>query len=797
MWISLLFFVKRSIIMAQGRKITAAVLALVMAVSVLLPFNALPSFADDGKVVALANSASSTASSYDLNSVINQYSDVIDRIEAGLKNHDEYIDIYNGVDNKLPAEDIFAVIDYFRYYKLCYYLDPVNIHYTWDGTYIVKYTPDYIYSADEIAAYDDQLYSVMDSVVSKAQSLPTDVEKLLYIHNFIVDTVTYDNTVVVTEVTDDEGNTVQQTSTGILEQNNAYGAMVLHCSMCEGYAESFSYMANKLGIPTYVITSSAIGHAWNLVYLDGYYYHVDCTWDDPSVSNQNYVSNPLSGYAQNKNFLCSDSEIISTGHVPSSWTSTSGTDWTVSGVSVYGIAANSDKYSSLEFKTQNTLTHYADGAWYYAYNGDTASSPSTVNFKIYKVQFLSNSSYRISTGRSINSCYKTSSGGWYSMFYSTLQDVEGSVYYSTADGIYKLVEGGAQDGSGDLRILKNNVDQNLFDFDIDTASGTFSVLYGDTITAFSATSANVVTYNNAAYFCQAEGHRYSAKVDSELTDETDGVTCYTCVMCSTSYRDVVYCKLTMINFFNAALNSCSTDTNYNFIADVNHDGFVNVRDYALIINGEYINELNWQGTVHEHSAVIDAAVPATCSSTGLTQGSHCSVCGEVLVTQTTVPMLEHTWNEGTFVASSSQSGASIVYVCTACGTTKSITATGWQLINGSYYFYDDNGYPYTGFCTIGSTTYYFNSSGVMQTGWQQVNGTWYYFDSQGAMQTGWQQIGGSWYYFNTSGAMQTGWLKVGGSWYYLESSGKMLANTSKVINGKTYYFNSSGVCTNP
>ncbi|PEM68763.1 hypothetical protein CN632_25335, partial [Bacillus pseudomycoides] len=41
------------------------------------------------------------------------------------------------------------------------------------------------------------------------------------------------------------------------------------------------------------------------------------------------------------------------------------------------------------------------------------------------------------------------------------------------------------------------------------------------------------------------------------------------------------------------------------------------------------------------------------------------------------------------------------------------------------------------------------------TGWKQIDGKWYYFNSSGAMQTDWQQVNGIWYYFNSSGAMQT------------------------------------------
>ena len=73
----------------------------------------------------------------------------------------------------------------------------------------------------------------------------------------------------------------------------------------------------------------------------------------------------------------------------------------------------------------------------------------------------------------------------------------------------------------------------------------------------------------------------------------------------------------------------------------------------------------------EHTEAIDAAVAPTCTETGLTEGSHCSVCEKVLVEQEVVPALDHDWDDGevTTPATCTQEGV-ITYTCTRCGETK-------------------------------------------------------------------------------------------------------------------------------
>lgn len=65
--------------------------------------------------------------------------------------------------------------------------------------------------------------------------------------------------------------------------HNLYGVLVNRLAVCDGYSKAFQYLLYQAGVPCLFVTgqSQGEGHAWNLVQLDGAYYHVDITWDDP------------------------------------------------------------------------------------------------------------------------------------------------------------------------------------------------------------------------------------------------------------------------------------------------------------------------------------------------------------------------------------------------------------------------------------------------------------------------------------------------------------------------------------
>ncbi|MCH3922238.1 hypothetical protein [Limosilactobacillus sp.] len=138
-----------------------------------------------------------------------------------------------------------------------------------------------------------------------------------------------------------------------------------------------------------------------------------------------------------------------------------------------------------------------------------------------------------------------------------------------------------------------------------------------------------------------------------------------------------------------------------------------------------------------------------------------------------------------------------------------ILATGWQKINGRwYYFVNSEDYQLvdgtyagngpaaaTGWQKINNRWYYFDPTNAWgDTGWQYLNGNWYYFDWNNAWaETGWQWINGHWYYFDNNNAWALkGWQKINGSWYYFDPTNAWMVTGTQTINGKTYTFNSDG-----
>ena len=98
---------------------------------------------------------------------------------------------------------------------------------------------------------------------------------------------------------------------------NIYGALINKSVVCEGYAEAFKYIMDELDIPCILVVGKAQNsegnienHEWNYVEIDGKWYAVDVTWDDPIV---------LSGYLTNSikhKYFLKGSNTMNSNHSP-------------------------------------------------------------------------------------------------------------------------------------------------------------------------------------------------------------------------------------------------------------------------------------------------------------------------------------------------------------------------------------------------------------------------------------------------------------------------------------------------
>lgn len=91
-----------------------------------------------------------------------------------------------------------------------------------------------------------------------------------------------------------------------LSYDNMYTFFKNSCGTCQGYTFAFAACLREVGIECTFAASDGMSHIWNLVRIDGEWYHADLTWDDtPEVF----------AYCDYKNFLKSDDFMVQSGHL--------------------------------------------------------------------------------------------------------------------------------------------------------------------------------------------------------------------------------------------------------------------------------------------------------------------------------------------------------------------------------------------------------------------------------------------------------------------------------------------------
>lgn len=243
-------------------------------------------------------------------------------------------------------------------------------------------------------SYDeDAIESEVEDVLSMIDENMSDVEKVLFIHDYLCVDVEY-------AYADYNNDSVSK------DAHNLKGALLDKIAVCDGYASAFQYYMSRLSIPCNIITGTSNGgdHAWNQVCLDGKWYLVDVTWDDPVWDFYGNVQ---------KNYFLKSADAFSSH----AWSEND-----------YEICSDTT-YDDAFWNGVNAQMLYQDGVWYYV----------GADGNLYQHDFNMDSL----TEKGLN---VTQIGGKWYLFGSTTQSWVGNfsklalrknlIYYSQPDGIY-------------------------------------------------------------------------------------------------------------------------------------------------------------------------------------------------------------------------------------------------------------------------------------------------------------------------------------------------------------------------
>lgn len=575
----------------------------------------------------------------------------------------------------------------------------------------------YSYTADEYhEMYEKTEKAANEMVADLVNSGLSDVEKALLIHDRMVAFCEYDYDNYLTDSIP-------------MSSRNIYGVLVLGDAVCQGYAMAYEYLLRKVGVEAHYMSSDALNHAWNNVYIDGAWYYVDATWDDPVWD--------VNGRVKHTNFLQSY-EKFSERH-----SENGETDYEI-------LEPANSTYDEFYWTNVNTAFQYLDGNYYYVdVSGNTLKKTSDLIDSSKSETLLSFGKWTIN-----------SSGTYYSNTYAKLSNDGQSLLYSLQDGVYRYniatgasetvwkptapsgmsnpcVYGFGYDG-GYLTCVYNsspNFDgdtKNLYTqkklYDIKEPYGeitsTNDVAQSQTVTLSLSDNVEVDGYywgSNADYTKNSYAQASAESVEKTVSQA------------GTYYLTVKDTSGNLSETVSITMLQTTLDANEGFVTPAyvltesgksfvlpsaersgyNHLGWTVGGDSAVTYEAgesytptenaslisiwsckheKYNSEVTTAATCSKegvmtytcatcgdtytepvekisHTVVTDAAVAATCTTEGKTEGSHCSVCGAVLVAQKTIAATNHSYRESlTKEATCTQKGV-LTHICSKCGDT--------------------------------------------------------------------------------------------------------------------------------
>lgn len=135
-----------------------------------------------------------------------------------------------------------------------------------------NYLQDSFQSTEKIEKAQNYINNIISQIVKQTRN-DQKIIRVKKVHDWMIDAMEYDES---------ETN---------VNKYNIYGAIHDKKAVCEGYARSFRYIMEKVGVPCVLVPGIAENsqgkieaHAWNYVQIEDKWYAVDVTWDDPVIT---------------------------------------------------------------------------------------------------------------------------------------------------------------------------------------------------------------------------------------------------------------------------------------------------------------------------------------------------------------------------------------------------------------------------------------------------------------------------------------------------------------------------------
>ena len=133
-----------------------------------------------------------------------------------------------------------------------------------------SYLSEGFYSESDVIIAESQIEEELNNIIDGLSG--NTYNKVKQVHDYLIDNVTYDS------------------DSNLDMSHSIYGALINNLAVCDGYAKAYKYILDNIGISCVEVCGVAQNsngeienHAWNDVLIDGTWYAVDVTWDDPII----------------------------------------------------------------------------------------------------------------------------------------------------------------------------------------------------------------------------------------------------------------------------------------------------------------------------------------------------------------------------------------------------------------------------------------------------------------------------------------------------------------------------------